>query len=128
MAYLQREENLSRLSGFSWLRAFCLKWLVGHGKYPFRAAWWCLGVIAIGTVVFWKKNGMALKAGEPADSAYSPFWYSLGVFLPVVDLQMSKIWSPKAHRTIAPHYMRFQILLGWILVPLFAAGITGLVK
>ena len=54
--------------------------------------------------------------------------YSLGLFLPVVDLEMSKVWRPGSDRRWARHYMRLQILLGWILVPLFAAGLTGLVK
>ena len=65
---------------------------------------------------------------EYATQWYSPAWYSFGLFLPVVDLEMSKVWRPRNDRRWARHYMRLHILLGWILVPLFAAGLAGLVK
>jgi tetratricopeptide (TPR) repeat protein len=74
------------------------------------------------------------QAGEspqrPKDTprAYSRFWSSLGLFLPFVDLQADKVWKPKADQIFLRNYMRVHIILGWILVPLVLAALTGLIK
>jgi hypothetical protein len=59
---------------------------------------------------------------------WNRFWYSLGLFLPFVDLQADKVWKPKADQTFLRNYMRVHILLGWILIPLVLAALTGLIK
>jgi hypothetical protein len=65
---------------------------------------------------------------EDAPRVYNRFWYSLGLFLPFVDLQADKVWRPKADQTFLRNYMRVHILLGWILIPLVLAALTGLIK
>jgi len=71
-----------------------------------------------------------MEPQKPEDTprVYSRFWYSLNLFLPVVDLQAGKVWKPKADQTFLRNYMRVHILLGWILVPLVLAAVTGLIK
>jgi hypothetical protein len=50
--------------------------------------------VIVGTFVFRRKAGMEVTKAEYATQWYSPVWYSLGLFLPVVDLEMSKVWRP----------------------------------
>jgi len=63
-----------------------------------------------------------------APRVYSRFWYSFGLFLPFVDLQADRVWKPKADQTFLRDYMRVQMLLGWILIPIVLAALTGLIK
>ena len=128
IAIAQRRDDRARLSGIGWLNSCLLDILIGYGKRPFRAIWACLVVVIGGRFVFRRKAGMEPTKAEYATQWYSPAWYSFGLFLPVVDLEMSKVWRPRNDRRWARHYMRLHILLGWILVPLFAAGLAGLVK
>jgi hypothetical protein len=59
---------------------------------------------------------------------YSPFWFSLGLFLPFVNLYAAEIWRPKNEYWWGRNYMRIHILFGWILVPLGLAALTGLIR
>jgi len=65
---------------------------------------------------------------EDTPRVYSRFWYSLGLFLPFVDLQADKVWKPKADQTFLRSHMRLHIMLGWILIPIVLAALTGLIK
>jgi uncharacterized protein YjbI with pentapeptide repeats len=108
---------------FRWLGSWMLYLLVGYGRRPWQAGIACAVVIALGCVLF-SPNKM-----EPqTPRVYSRFWYSLNLFLPVVDLQAGKVWKPKADQTFLRNYMRVHILLGWILIPLVVAALTGLIK
>jgi hypothetical protein len=75
---------------------------------------------------------------------FNSFLYSLDMFVPVIDLHMKGYWLPNANRRgdwciseklSIPIHGRFlrvwlwlQIISGWILISLFIAGLTGLVK
>ena len=69
-----------------------------------------------------------VKAGEDPLHGYSRLWYSLGLFLPFVDLKSDKVWKPNENERFLRHYMRVHILLGWILIPILLAAISGLIK
>ena len=127
-AVSERRDERDPNEPLDWLGSLALDWLIGYGNYPFRAIWACMIVVAVGTMIFRDRNQMVQNPDKASPGAYSPFWYSLGLFLPVVDLEMSKRWRPCEKRRFAVHYVRIHMLLGWILIPLFAAGLTGLVK
>jgi hypothetical protein len=110
-----------------WLGSTMLYLLVGYGRRPWQAAIPCAGFIVLGWVLFSPKKMEPRNPGE-APGVYSRFWYSLGLFLPFVDLQADKVWKPKSDQTCLRNYMRVHILLGWILIPLVLAAITGLIK
>ena len=59
---------------------------------------------------------------------YNRFWYSLGLFLPFVNLQTAELWKPKRKHMWLRNYVRVHTLLGWILIPIFLAAISGLIK
>jgi uncharacterized protein YjbI with pentapeptide repeats len=123
----KRRERKENLHGLSWVGSSLLDWLVGYGRRPWQAGIPCAALIALGCVLFSPKK---MEPQKPDDTprVYSRFWYSLGLFLPFVDLQADKVWKPKANQTFLRNYMRVHIILGWILVPLVLAALTGLIK
>ncbi len=75
---------------------------------------------------------------------FNAFVYSLENFLPVVDLNQGMYWRPNPSHDTAGHvhsegenhrhfgaflhwYLWIHILAGWILTPLLAAGLSGLI-
>jgi hypothetical protein len=110
-----------------WLGSTILYLLVGYGRRPWLAGIPCVVLVALGCVLFSPKK-MEPQRQEDAHRVYSRFWYSLGVFLPFVDLQADKVWKPKADQTFLRNYMRVHALLGWILIPIVLAALTGLIK
>jgi hypothetical protein len=123
----KRRERREYLHGINWLGSWLLDLLVGYGRRPWQAGIPCAVLVALGCVLF-SPNKMELRNPDDAPRVYSRFWYSLGLFLPFVDLQADKVWKPKADQTFLRNYMRVHILLGWILVPLVLAALTGLIK
>jgi hypothetical protein len=140
----KRRERKETLHGLGYLGSYLLDWLVGYGRRPWQAGIPCAVLVALGCVFFSPRKmelqksedvpkGYSGKKKEPQKSEHAPrgysrFWYSLGLFLPFVDLQTVKMWKPKDDQTFLRNYMRLHILLGWILIPLVLAALTGLIK
>jgi uncharacterized protein YjbI with pentapeptide repeats len=124
-----RERKEYFLSGdwFRWLRSWMLYLLADYGRHPWQAGIPCAVLIGLGCILFSPKK-MEPQNPNETPRVYSRFWYSLNLFLPVVDLQAGKVWKPKADQTFLRNYMRVHILLGWILIPLVLAAVTGLIK
>jgi uncharacterized protein YjbI with pentapeptide repeats len=123
----EREEYFRERDWFGWMRSWTLNLLVGYGRRPWQAAIPCTVLIVLG-YVFFSPNKMEPRNPAEAHGVYSRFWYSLGLFLPFVDLQADRVWKPKADQTFLRNYMRVHILLGWILIPIVLAALTGLIK
>jgi len=71
------------------------------------------------------------SVGQEAVSYYNPFWYSLDLFAPVIDLGVAKSWEPgpgHARPRFARQYAHIQKILGWILVPIGVVALTGYLK
>jgi uncharacterized protein YjbI with pentapeptide repeats len=116
-----------------WLGSWMLYLLVGYGRHPERAGYVGLGIIVLGCILFPSKkmelqDPKELEKPKEKRRQYNRFWYSLGLFLPVVDLKTSELWGPKPQHRFLRNYVRVHILLGWILVPLVLAALTGLIK
>lgn len=116
-----------------WLGSWMLDLLVGYGRHPERAGYIGLGIIVLGCILFPLKkmelqDPKELEKPKEKRRQYNRLWYSLGLFLPVVDLKTSELWGPKPQYRFLRHYLRVHILLGWILVPLVLAALTGLIK
>ncbi|HEY2626291.1 MAG TPA: hypothetical protein VGI41_06020 [Candidatus Udaeobacter sp.] len=123
----KRRERKENLHGLRWLWSFFLDGFVGYGRRPWQACIPCAAFVALGYFLFSPKK-MELQKPEDTHRVYSRFWYSLGLFLPFVDLQVDKVWKPKDSRTCLRNYMRVHILLRWILIPIALAALTGLIK
>jgi uncharacterized protein YjbI with pentapeptide repeats len=123
----EREEYFRSGQWFRWLGSWMLDLLVGYGRRPWQAGIPSAFLVALGCLLFSPKK-MEPQKPEDTPRVYSCFWYSLGLFLPFVDLQADKVWKPKADQTFLRNYMRVHILLGWILIPIVLAALTGLIK
>jgi hypothetical protein len=58
------------------------------------------------------------------------FWYSLDVLVPGIELGIDKAWGPDANNAkyrFVQTYSYFHRIAGWILVPLVAVALSGLV-
>jgi hypothetical protein len=115
-----------------WSLKYWLNWtldvLVRYGREPGLALVYSVFVVGVGMAVFWKRKNMEPQKAEDADKPYSAFWYSVDLLTPFIDLQSADVWMP--HRTwkFGTEYARVHRVLGWILVPVGIAAITGIIK
>lgn len=110
-----------------WLGSTVLYLLVGYGRRPWQAVVPCAALIVVGCILF-SPNKMEPRNPAETPRVYNRFWYSFGLFLPFVDLQADKLWKPKADQTFLRNYVQVHTLLGWILIPIVLAALTGLIR
>ena len=157
-----------------WCWDLFLKYSVGYGRKPELALIYSLIVIVVGCGAF-PRSKMELHKKDEKELKYSRFWYSLDLYLPVVDIHASEMWVPVWPNDSRPvrfrdypkfaalivwsivkrglkfvpilnnlrptsreveqvkdkvrwHYMHVHALLGWILIPIGLAAVTGIVK
>jgi hypothetical protein len=124
-----------------------LKWLVGYGVKTERLLIPFLLFLFLGAGVFWSNKALApAKAVPPAAGVPAPvtpstvaslptdlparlvhrLGYSLDLFLPIVDLQFVGDWRPRPLWRQA--YAIVHIAVGWLLVPLLVASLSGIVR
>lgn len=100
---------------------------LGYGRLPLPPLLWSIGVVTLGAFLFREEGRMERSTKEGIDGvSYSRFWYSLELFLPVVDLGVAKAWRPRKHGLRA--YARIHQLAGWILIPVSLAALTGAIR
>jgi hypothetical protein len=109
---------------------FFQEWVFGYGTSIIQPFMCSALFILLGTLVFFRKHVMEPIAADcvPPSPNYSGFWYSLELFLPVVELGVSKFWRPlpsEHHRVL---YARIHQLAGWILIPVMVGVLTGSLK
>ena len=114
----------------AWLGSMLLNLLVGYGRHPWQAILPCAGLVLAGCFLFPGDKMELLKQPEKGEATrvYNRFWYSLGLFLPFVNLQTAELWKPKTKEVFLRNYVRVHILLGWILIPIVLAALTGLIR
>jgi uncharacterized protein YjbI with pentapeptide repeats len=113
------------------VQALYYLWAVvaGYGRKPLNTFLFSAFVIAIGCIVFRKEAGMVPKGGQKDKTyKYNRLWYSIDLFMPFVDLHTANAWVPERNRKFAPHWARLQRFLGLMLVPIFLAALTGIIK
>lgn len=126
-----------------------LKWAtIGYGYRPQRAIYLLLGLILIGSAVYWRNmDNMTpsvsyhYNATDSSDvkgnfiaSNYpdlNTLLYSIDVALPIVDLQQERYWMPNSDTTSGRFLWWFnwaEVLLGWFLASMGIAGATGIIR
>ncbi len=116
---------------------------VGYGRKPGRALLWSIFIIYLGTCIFWDSSSMVPKTRSDeavftisnkndelirqSEKHYDPILYSLDLFLPI-DLGIAKYWEPKSECNLKRYYAKFQIIMGWVLITLLLASLTGIIK
>ena len=123
----RRREREETSSWVTWGKNAVLDLLVAYGLKPERAFLWSLGFILIGSIVF-RRRGMQLQQPHDGHQFYSALWYSVDLFLPFVQLQLAEKWTPINTRRWALHYARVHTILGWIMIPIGLAAVTGIIK
>lgn len=157
----REKQELLHWSSLSWWWHGFLDIFVFYGRSPGRVFFWGLLIVLIGSLIF-REESMTYSpdrdnrffflnlyqhrrrrphtASSPvikreryhARSTFIAFWYSLDLFLPIIDLKMEKMWLPKpGHRIIdrfRDHYRRIHIILGWFSVSIGLLAIAGIIK
>jgi hypothetical protein len=123
----RRRERSERLRGFPWAGSLLLDGLVGYGRRPWLAFLWSVGFITLGWLVFRQTRNMVPQKKEYYSRTYNAFWYSIDLFLPVVQLEAASIWMPDPDYRFA-WYANVHRILGWILIPIGLAAVTGIIK
>jgi hypothetical protein len=131
-----------------WIWNWLLQVTVGHGHYPIGALAWSMGIVLLGCAIFRKENmqpvpgrtetvivrpepkglGCIIAWFRSKDLTYHALWYSLDMFIPIIDLKANEDWMPKPKCRLAWHYLILHRTLGVILVPIGLAAFSGIIK
>jgi hypothetical protein len=166
---IEMEKDRYRFGGLTtWgkIKSWFFYVTVGYGYKPWLSLIYSVFFIVIGWLLFrWGYNRGAIAPYHPLsyeiskspggrvphyDPPFSPFWYSLDNFLPIVDLRQKGRWMPDLHSEtrVFEHwrfarnrnlgeklklgwwlriYLWFHILFGWLLSTVFLGAITGII-
>ena len=105
----EREEVLSGTERY-W--SYFLGTFVGYGRSPLRALFWSALIVAYGMTVF-RPHRMEARSDIVKTGPFSPFWYSMDMFLPLIKLHDAELWIPKAEARYARFWGRIHTVLGW---------------
>jgi hypothetical protein len=109
------------------LWSYLLLGLVHYGRNPEWALGYSFGVIIIGSFIF-RRQDMVPQKKDEAPKTYSSFWYSFDLLVPAINLQQADHWMPRQDWHAGRTYVHVHRILGWILVPIGIAAITGIIK
>ncbi len=87
----------------------------------------------------WTRLAGACKTVMPAEySEFSPFWYSMDVAIPLVNLRQQEDWAPRVthydsgDRDVLGWWVRLwewgETLAGWLLSLLFVSAVGGIIR
>ena len=123
----KRREREEVLHGMEWCWSLFLDWFVGYGRSPERALFWSIAIVLVGMLVF-RPHRMEPRTTNLKTDFYSPFWYSLDLFLPLIKLQDSELWKARDDFWFARWWSRLHTMLGWALIPIAVAAWTGMLE
>ena len=127
---------------FYWIGCTGWLWLCGYGHRLWLGAIWSGFIIVIGWLVFRNEHddmelhahhvmvgSSVTVAPDPEKvSRFSPFWYSVDLFIPLLDLGDAKNWMPKKERPGLRFYRRVHMIAGACLVPITLAALAGIIN
>ena len=123
----KRREREEVLQGAQWCWSLFLDLFVGYGRSPERALCWSGAIILFGMWVF-RPHLMEARTTNLKTDHYSPFWYSMDMFLPLIKLQDAEMWKPRDDARFARFWSRLHTMLGWALIPIAVAAWTGMLE
>jgi hypothetical protein len=113
----------------TWLRFisdFFQEYVLGYGRIPMWPILWSIATVCVGFYMFRKSGDMEAKNDRPVK--YSSVWYSIELFLPIIDLGVAKDWRPSQWSKHLATYARLHQLAGWVLIPVTLAALAGFVR
>ena len=124
-----KERERVEARGLPRLANWFLGWTVGYGRQPWRAFGWSLGVIGVWGFLC---QGCMVRKNPPGKnrppSLGFALFYSLGTFLPIIDLGTEKELESRHDQQWFNYLIALEKILGYILVPLWTMALTGLIK
>ncbi len=105
-----------------------LHFLVGYGRHPEYALYYCFGFVIFGALIFRSPANVVPRRNDDTSQRYNPFWYSFDLLTPFIDLHLADSWMPRQDWRFGCVYAHVHRILGWILVPIGIAAITGIIK
>jgi hypothetical protein len=112
-----------------WVTDLGLKYLTGYGSRAWLAVVYLLPLLMIGTFVFCGDNTLLTKGDLDKVgyvSAGHSFAYTLDLLIPVLTFPLTDSWV--ANHTWGKIISVIAVLAGWLLVPLFIAAWSGLIR
>jgi hypothetical protein len=114
------------VAGFNYVIGFGHKWLFGYGRgWVYPLIWSMLFVIA-GAFIF--RTEQMQKVDEASPRTFSPIWYSIDIFVPVLSLGIAKDWHPRQECRALQFYSKFLSLIGLIFISAMIGALTGSLK
>lgn len=140
LTHLKRTHKTGSLPYRFWRRPF--GWLLGYGYRRWVAGWLLVLLVVLASLGFWKLHDLGAMtpnvssdlASQPCGVAYTCFnaaAYGADVVLPIVDFGQETAWRPNARANwgwLAESLQWFAIASGWLLVSIFVAAFTNLIR
>ncbi len=123
-----RQRQRDRLGWLGGAGDWLLERLVRYGRSPERAFYLSAVVVLMGLLIFWREKDVQLQDPKDEGKRYNPLWYSLDLFLPFINLQAAGVWMPRQDSRLRRNYARVHTILGWDLIPIGLAAVTGIIK
>lgn len=114
------------LAGFNYIIGFGHKWLFGYGRGWVYPLVWSVFFVLAGAFIF--RTEHMEKADEQSSRAFSPIWYSLDIFVPILSLGIAKDWHPRQEHRLLQFYSKFLSLIGLIFISAMLGALTGTLK
>src|SRR5260370_35934760 len=121
----RKERKLLSMWSFAYWSSLALDVLVRYGREPGWALVYSIVFVALGVVVFWRRENMEPQKAGDANKAYSPFWYTVDLLTPFSDLQSSNVWRPNKTWRAGTEYARRHGVRGSVLVAIGITRLTG---
>jgi hypothetical protein len=127
----------ARLTLLSRIGGWTSRGLLGFGYRPFRSIWLLLAIVAVTALAATQVVAFSPKSptSTPPTPAASLRTLSVGDAvgyaldgLPGIDLGVRKAWEVDPRQPWIRALLWFETLAAWVLVPLFAASVTGLIR
>jgi hypothetical protein len=116
------------VAGFNYVIGFGHKWFFGYGRAWVYPLIWCAVFVLLGGLIFRDSNRMDRLEDETPARVFSPVWYSLDIFVPILSLGVAKNWRPKQEYRLLYFYSKFLSLIGLIFISAMVGALTGTLK
>jgi hypothetical protein len=133
-------EQMKRQRDILWMNQEWLAWALStgrsidnYGRDPELLVVYILIFIFIGGLIFFREGNMkeSVKA-TTTPKHYNALLYSLGLFVPGLQLKITSDWKPKDDasiwRSIVRGYRYVHIFIGGLFVPIVLVAFTGFIK
>ncbi|MGA9568343.1 MAG: hypothetical protein WBS19_22675 [Candidatus Korobacteraceae bacterium] len=116
------------VAGFNYVIGFGHKWFFGYGRAWVYPLIWCVILVLLGGFIFRDSERMQRLDNETPARVFSPVWYSLDIFVPILSLGVAKNWRPKEEYRLLYFYSKFLSLIGLIFISAMVGALTGTLK